>query len=442
MPITLRYGGERRNMSQGPNSEPTHVFRASGIIVGGIYPFPLGAGFLWPPHGFKEASESQIRAYQNVRSPDLPDSNPTALYELQAVLETVRVKDLHFEKLPIQFLLCVYKEITGINERLYPGIATLAFRIKLHSKDILTASEIIQLARMLTGYAAPNVSDEIRIEVAWANGTIFRSLLGVCQDLQTRCFGSDGKPPNFPEFVHPILFLGDIPLNASGSEIARKFEAEIAAIANLSELHLSLSKERERKTVMESEVHPFEYGLTYVARRMTLEIHTVEGLKRSAEILRQTDLAAHVDDEWTDLAAIAEHAVAYYFFLRLAHLRLDAVGHTKPAPPRNISESESDLIPFIGGFLRLTRLREEIGSSLAKFRTPSLKRRAWIQRTLGLYQKALGSEELEKSVEEKLKLLTQAIETRARWMQWGFALIVSLAALTFTIAKFFTSKPQ
>jgi hypothetical protein len=122
--------------------------------------------------------------------------------------------------------------------------------------------------------------------------------------------------------------------------------------------------------------------------------------------------------------------------LRCFDAELDAL-NAIPIFEKKLPFDPTRFFSLFGRIAQVSAVRERVTMGLAIFKSPFLKRRSYVKKTSQYFDDFLGIPALEGMVQEKVKALTQAIETGFRTITGIIALIVSLVALLFTVMRFF-----
>ena len=408
-----------------------HSLKGNEVQIGGVYPFrdvSTQTGERQPKY-LKQGDRSA--AIRNMRrtmfEPDLRWVDPTRTFEFDTTIRMLTLTSGRiFHDVVIEFYASVYPT----------GFCSIVFWMEFGNESI-EADELIELTGIARG--TKERIDHAKIsEIALVLGNEYRrfaNCVELCETFEADLLGNeiDVRREKQPRFIYPIVYIGSVAGCGSVMEIMKKHPYSITAVAHLWIQDRMAAKDREIDDTLLADVHPFQYGYTIVAQNCVAEYHPRE-LVEKASIVEKKSLHQHHFSERTYLSFLVEYPICHYYALRCFDSEVDSI-NTQPILDDRWPLDPARLLQLVRRLVEVSAVRERLTMGLANFKGPFLKRRSYVRRVNKYFDEFLGISALESVVQEKVKVLSQAIETGFRTLTAVFALVVSLVALVLTIAR-------
>ena len=397
--------------------------------ISGFYPFGFSAyrdtfahaiGIFTPTHGL---ASTFIRLRRLTFSPELAwlediQSHSVALSNIEVKLSTGRT----------------------LNEVRCNGII-LIYQLKFSNlflsfdfNDVgLSSAEIAELHALAkgTGETIANDSASVSVQIRGIVHTI-QSLAEVFRLVANEFCGSYDTKINAGrvEFIYPVIYVGKVLGVQSAGELETKYAKEVASILDLWIRDSAYLKKREVDLIWKSDIHPLEYGVTFIGANSIIELHP-EGIIPDIASFENLDVKEHHDRELAFLAVLSESVVSQYFVLRMFAERISShVRRVRLGPAAFLNPLELLVQAYV-----LLRERKSAVEAVAEFDVVLLSRKPYVKNALKLIREKLGVPEAQTTLLRTIEVAAQSTKEVYVMILPVFALVVSMLSLVVAIAR-------
>jgi hypothetical protein len=329
-----------------------------------------------------------------------PEQNSMPYPELVCVESTIPSLQLAggraFEDITLEVYISVYQH----------GVATVILWLDLTAYS-LSYSEIVELASLMICNSEIMTSVTAKpFGMEW-NQT-FRggasSFVDICvwieKALQTAVRQHASIFNSAIRFSFPLIYAAEIPGCKTVPDLESSYAREIAGLANLWLDNADLLKDSEIADVLDTDLHPFQYGATYLAHCCAVEMHP-ESLTTIAERRGKGLLAQH-SREKAFLALECELPLTQFFVVRAFTERV--IELRKSLAPTSVWRLLNPVVSIglVMRALALSRVRRSVGLAMLQFRNIYLRRKPYVRRGFELIANRLGTREAEQVLERLL----------------------------------------
>lgn len=398
------------------------------VSIGGIYPvsiFDLRSGWVNPrPCPFLNTAPDVIHYAKELRKlkyePELTWREPTSICHYECSLHIKIDESLELRDVSLTAFVFLHPA----------GIATLIFWINLE-KYRLTCKDLCRIAKFVS-----TPVDGISATLAWHEGDIQLLSMADFGSLIRRQFSSQ-KLDNLDkvEFVHPIVYIGDVPDCSNAEEIKENYRAYITVIANLWVEDFEFVKEIEIEKVLQTDFHPYTYGISCATSNCTIELHPRQQTEQRA-LIGKMDIHRHNFREQMLLAYIVELVVIQYFWLRTQNCELkEAYEKTGEMAQESLLFKLEMMWMLPAQLAKLAAIHNKATKIFNDFGGIYLKRQSTVGSAIDTYRREFGMENLERNIERQLASLSNYISTAHRMLLSTAGVFISIIAIVFTVFR-------
>lgn len=286
----------------------------------------------------------------------------------------------------------------------YPvGISTMVFWLSLGEQEF-HEQELIELTALARGTDERiDPSTPASLVVDWPLGRkLFSSLFEVSEYIREEFCANysldENRKRSAFQFVYPLLYVGEVLGCESAEEICKLHGKSVAGLLDLWIHDSQWLKDEEITRALQTDLHPFTYGATFVSSSSTIELHP-SNIRIIAELEGQS-LKDHHFQEMAYLAVLCEMPVAQMFALRIYEKELLKI--VEELPLSGTAMWSPLFIPrLLYHAILLSSIRRHVTRSVNQFRDVRIMRKSYAKRVLELYQEAFSISQLMESIDNK-----------------------------------------
>jgi hypothetical protein len=415
------------------DTEQVTEFTANGMLIGGVFPFPIkgtlnstlpSIGSLFKSNGelFNKYSNFRKRMYD----PEQRWSDASQVLVFEAEIRSIAISSGRvINNVSFSACLSTYKI----------GYGVISFWVDLNNAA-LELNEIIELAALIRGTVERiNPENRASIEFSWENGykTVpnFRIICELIEDaFENEFVSKNSKIEKFTQFIYPLLYIKDVKYCKNSDDIINNYSKEIAGITDLWINDTIYLKDEKLANIIETDIHPFKYGLTCVSSSCTLELHP-SLTDRIAEKENQS-LENHHLQEFLYLCLLCEVPVAQFYILREYDEEISVL-QTKLQFSTVQLLNPLFLFILIFRAINSTNIQRKLILSINELRFIRLTRKSYLRGAIATFRNVLGIHEIEESIDKKISSINNNINSTYSMLTAIFTLIISLTALIIAL---------
>lgn len=410
------------------------TLRGREIHVGGIYPFQVTSDIsqhLYSDRGMFAATSARdpsiLRFRRLTFDPEKSWTDNAAVFVSNIQVQSLALSNGRtLQPHSLTSYLSVYPSA---------GIGTIIFWLKLGS-DVLEEKELIELIALSRGTVERiDANRASYIGVEWLGQHVaMNSLLQVCEAVEKefrQLYRAEKHDVYSVQFAYPLLYVGEVVGCTTADDIVSRYKRNIAGILNLWIRNTHMLKDKEIANATQLDIHPFEYGVTYMSTSCTIEMHPYN-VRDIADIENQ-ELAEHHIREMSYLAILAELPVAKLYVLRLYDVLL-----SKGLKDIRVSKHPFNLVSPVILFIRAVRssiLRRTLTLAVNEFRNIHLTRKSYGMVVMDAYELQFSIPQLAESVDKKLSAIDTIVQST-------FSMYIAIFTLVLTILGIYLALPQ
>jgi hypothetical protein len=405
-------------------------FEARGIHIGGIYPFRVC------PETLKRIGESEIFAHDSAEidkfmrhrrimyGPEQRWSDPLKVIYCETTLQKCNLSNgREFKEVPYRSYMSIYPL----------GFVTMVFWVDL-DKHTFKADELIELATLARGTGERiKYPKKASLYVKWKHRVEPKeNFVEICELVEAELREvvpesiphSDQSKKTVVQFAYPIVYIREVPDCESAQDIISKYARVVAGISNLWHYNMQWLKDEEINRMIETDHHPFEYGLNCQSSVCTVELHPTNLQQVVAK--RGVTADEHHYRERNLLTFVCEPPVGQVFIMRTFDEELMKIRSEFPSPGRLSFLNIIYLLRLLMRAVRMTKFQDQLIHSMDQFRNIYLVRRSYMPTAIDLLRKAFGTEKVEESVDRRLADLQKSIQMTYSMLTTSFIIILSI----------------
>lgn len=238
-------------------------------------------------------------------------------------------------------------------------------------------------------------------------------------------------PVSRVEFIYPLLYVGKVSGTRNARDLKTRYQKEIAGILDLWIRDSIFLKEREVELIWASDVHPLEYGVTFIGANSIIELHP-EGIIPQIARLEVLAVNEHHDRELAFLAVLSETVVSQYFVLRMYAERISSQVRSVRLEPVAFLNPFRLLVQAYGLF----RERKLAVEAVGEFDVVLLSRKPYVKNALKQIREKLGVPEAQTTLLRTIEVAAQSAKEAYVMIIAVFALVVSMSSLIVSLSNF------
>lgn len=411
------------------------TFVANGVHIGGIYPFLL-------------AETPSLSELEKLPAFDVSFRDRSHLEYLRRT--TFDPERQYIDSAAIGQIVITLTKIELSNERLLSnigfnayvsfyehGFGTVAFWADF-SRLEFSASEVVELAALARGtservnsYTERHGSGRKSVSFAWNDAQVaVHDLAAICNLIVNELprAKSEHLSASGVEFCYPIIYVHEARGCENSNDITSKYPHIIAGLAELWRgYEMDWLKKDEVSRIIETDFHPFQYGITCVSTGAAVEIHS-SALQVASEFYGLT-VPYHHYEERLNLTIQCEFPVVQLFLMKTFNKRLDDI--VQDFDHNNRVSLRNPFFVFIVLFrtISIARVHSAMASAVSAVYGHNYARKSYIPKAIRILRETFGTADIEIIVNHKLADLNKRLQSSFSMLTAFFAFIIALLAL-------------
>lgn len=411
-------------------------FIANGLSIGGVYPFKTkqrnnkenttveknSIPFQFVKYGVESDIYDIIGNKKLVFGENQTLCKPIEAYRLNTLINVKLNNGIVYENLKFTCIISKYKE----------GFSSLLFWIDLSTNKI-PYSTIIELISIVRQTSGNEDSASIIIINSQKISSEFKDINKLIKEIQRgflSMFEECWEELDSNNYIYPITYIYEVEDCKNSKQIINKYGKEIAGICDTWKHYYNYFKESEVQRIVDSDLHPFDYGVSVYTSSGMVELHS-ENFNELKKITKYTSSEQHIYEQ-IFLYIICEVSILNLYVLKWYDEQLTKIGLKSFKLRWNI----------IGFFIQLkniTNLHNSTIDTLSIFNeTPNLSK-SYIPLTIDKLNTIFGIDKYTTSIRDKLNDIKQQLTIAYTMTTTVSIIILTIVGIVFTVFQMLLS---
>lgn len=408
-------------------------FIADGVILGGIYAFKLGNCESYCLKNKKVSNRFEFSEYDNQEDEYRIIENKNAVFgknqkwslpelklKIASTIDITLSDNKIFNNVKLHGYISIY----------YQGFSTILFWMDIENEE-LNYLQILELISLIKDQQFNNQSAENIVFKQYEPFIKYNSFLNLFQGIQKELELQLELPCSFDynnSLIYPITYIKEVKNCSTSSDLIKYYSKEIVGICDTWKHFYTHFKESEIKRVLDTDIHPFDYGLTVYTSAGMVEIHS----SNFGELIGSSNIT-HPQRHFYEqifLYILTEVSILNLFVLKWYDTQLTSVG-------LKAFKAHLKLMLYIKHLNKITRLHNSTIESISLFKDVHFASKSYIPQATNEINNILGISKFSESVKDKLNDIKQQLTITYSMITTVFVIILTVIGLLIGLSQIF-----